>query len=161
MSTQIGRPRWATYNTPNQDRHKAKRRDRKARRALQELIDQAATLTAPPERNAMSQTRDDNYWSDDAMEARQEARRQLIARCGSPKPRQTAQRPPTEREERLAAGFIFSDRAEQVEASKAEHQARRRRADAELAGRERIHSSLRDRHGLDFADQWMDGGDAA
>ncbi|MEU2076864.1 hypothetical protein [Streptomyces sp. NPDC013489] len=158
MSTQIGRPRWATYNTPSRDRYKAKRSQRKAREDLQKLIEQAPT---PTERNAMTQNRADNYWSDEAMEARQEARRQLIQRCGNPTPRPATPRPLSEREERLAAGLIFADREDRIAENRATHAARRRRADAELAGRDRIHSALRDREGSDYADGWMNGGDAA
>jgi hypothetical protein len=92
------------------------------------------------------------------------AREEREGRAGQLPPAPPAPRRPrqlTEREERLAAGLVFSDRDDRIAESRAEHAARRRRADAELAGRDRIHRALRDREGSDYADQWMDGGDAA
>ncbi|MFG2330174.1 hypothetical protein ACGFMM_11170 [Streptomyces sp. NPDC048604] len=157
MTTDIRRSKWATFNTWAKDRRKAKRSTR-AHRELQQLLDQApAALAAAREKKTMS----DNYWSDEAMEARQEARRRLIARCGNPQPRQRAAKQPSEREQLLAAGFIFSDLEDRQADARAEHAARRRRADAELASRDALYDALRDSEGSDYADQWFGGGDAA
>lgn len=67
----------------------------------------------------------------------------------------------TERDERRAAGFIFSLRDEQIADAQAEHRLRRRRADQQVAERDHLWSVLRDSEGSDYADQWMNGGDAA
>ncbi|MDX3581995.1 hypothetical protein [Streptomyces europaeiscabiei] len=102
-------------------------------------------------------------WELDA-ERRQAARLALIQRCGNPTPRSKpvqAPEPRTEREQRLAAGLIFADREDHRAAAQAEDRARRRRADAEVAQRDHLWQALRDSEGIDYADEWMNGGDAA
>lgn len=92
------------------------------------------------------------------------AQEQRDGRTGDlpPRPPRTApRRPRTEREERLDAGFIFSDLADRQAEAKAEHAARRRRADQARQGNERLYNALRDDMGEDYADEWMNGGDAA
>ncbi len=49
----------------------------------------------------------------------------------------------------------FAERAERIEAARTAHGARRRRADAEVASRERLFAHLRDTRGLDYAEAWM------
>ncbi len=51
----------------------------------------------------------------------------------------------------------FAERAEQIEAARAAHGVRRRRADAEVASRERLFAHLRNVQGLDYAEAWMAG----
>ncbi|RSS50059.1 hypothetical protein [Streptomyces sp. WAC01280] len=97
------------------------------------------------------------YTSQLAREQREGREGQLPPAPPAPqRPRQL-----TEREERLAAGLVFADRDDRIAERRAEASARRRRADTELAGRDSIYRSLRNREGSDYADQWMDGGDAA
>lgn len=52
-------------------------------------------------------------------------------------------------------GMWFSRREERVADAEAEHRARRRRADAEVASRERVHASLSRTYGPGVADRWM------
>jgi len=174
------RPKWANYNTWDHTRRRSKSAHRKARRQLAELINNIpATLAAAQNR---SDTMTD-YWSEEDMEARQEARRATLSRSAeraqSPTgrwftqaamawmegreapptpPRTAAERGPlTEREQQLADGLIFSDHEDRQAAAAAEHRALRRIAEQEVTQRERLHNTLRDAHGLDYADEWLEG----
>ncbi len=49
----------------------------------------------------------------------------------------------------------FAERAERIEAGRLRHVARRKRADEEVASRERLFAHLRDTRGLDYAEAWM------
>ncbi|GAA3215573.1 hypothetical protein [Actinocorallia longicatena] len=49
----------------------------------------------------------------------------------------------------------FADRAERLEQQRQQAAARRRRADTEVAGRDRLFGSLRDLYGLDEAERMM------
>ncbi|MCX5586036.1 hypothetical protein [Streptomyces erythrochromogenes] len=145
MTTQPAhRFQWATYNTWGHDRRQARRASRKAWRDLAQLIQAVpAVLAAAHDR---SKAMNDYYWSDENAEARQEARRRLISRCGNPAPRQRAAEPPaepTEREELLAAGFAFSVREEDLAVARGEDWGRQRRAEQALASQQRIHDALR------------------
>jgi hypothetical protein len=151
---QCQRPQWATYNTWDRTRRRSKTARKKARRQLAELIDSiSATLAATQNRsNTMSQ------YDEQEAERRQQARRDLIARCGNPPRRERPARPRTERDDRLAAGLIFSDRQEAIEQAEGEHWGRRRRAEQELASHQRRHDSAR----RDWRKAWApDGDDAA
>lgn len=53
-------------------------------------------------------------------------------------------------------GMIFFSREQRRAENEAEHTARRRRADAEVAGRDRTYSRLRNNFGADYADGWME-----
>lgn len=64
-------------------------------------------------------------------------------------------REPTEREQLLAHGFIFSVRDQERADSAAEHRARRRRAEQETGQRDRVWQALRDTQGVDAADAWL------
>lgn len=163
MTTQLQRAKWTTFNTWAQDRRKAKRASQRAHRELQQLINKApaALAAAQNRRTPMTSRQDDAYWTPEAMEARQEARRALLARCGNPPRREKPVRVPSEREKRLAAGLVFSVAEEDAERADAEHRARRRQADAKVAERARLWQALRDSEGIDYADQWMNGDDAA
>nr|WTB31085.1 hypothetical protein OG781_17790 [Streptomyces sp. NBC_00830] len=158
MTTQ--RPRWATYNTWARTRRRSKSARRKARRELAELFTTATTVAATQNRsNTMS-----DYWSEEAMEARQDARRAAIMRCGTPAVRSKPQaqpKPPTEREQLLAAGFTYSVAQRDRQAADAEHRGLRRRADAEVTQRDSLHGKLRDLYGPDYADGWMNADGAA
>lgn len=101
-----------------------------------------------------------DWISEEESERRQEARRAALRRCGTPEARSKTPRepkPPTEREQRLAAGLIFSDRADRIAEAQAEDRARRRQADAEVAQRDHLWQALRNSGGIDYADEWMDG----
>ena len=54
-------------------------------------------------------------------------------------------------------GMHFAARAERRQLAERAHQARRREVEADVASKERLHRSLRNEHGLDYADQWMRG----
>lgn len=121
----------------------------------------------------------DNW--EEEMERRQEARRAALRRClehsksptgrwfsqaakawiegreaPPPPPRRPApQTAVTQEDELLADGFVFSVRDARQQEAEGEHRARRRRAEAERASRERLHSFLRDAYGLDYADRFM------
>ncbi|MEV8307857.1 hypothetical protein AB0P36_10960 [Streptomyces flavidovirens] len=100
----------------------------------------------------------DNWPTQEEMDRRQAERLALIKRCGPvPTRTRTAQeaKPPTEREQQLNAGLIFSDRDERQAAAEAEDRLRRRRADAEVAQRDHLWQSLRNGQGIDYADEWM------
>lgn len=156
MTTHTERLKWATFHTWSKDRRKAKRVSRRVHRELQQLLEQApAALAAAQNRKTMS----DNYWSEEAMEARQEARREAIRRCGPPARREKPARVPSEREQRIAAGLIFSDRDDQLAAIQAADRARRARADEAVTSRERLYNTLRDDMGEDWANDWMRGGE--
>lgn len=58
-------------------------------------------------------------------------------------------------------GFVFTERAEQIEQRRLEHWARQRRAAAARASDDRLYANLRRQFGSDEADAWMSGGDAA
>lgn len=126
-------------------------------------------------------------WDEEEAERRQEARRAALRRgaqhaqsplgrwaqaaakawmegreAPAPPPRTRDERQPlSEREKRLAAGLLFSVADDDQTEARAEDRARRRRADAEVAHREHLWQALRDSEGSDYADQWMNGGDAA
>ncbi|MFC4611158.1 hypothetical protein ACFO9E_25690 [Streptomyces maoxianensis] len=128
-----------------------------------------------------------DWISDEEAERRQEARRAALRRGAAhaqsplgrwayqsakayyegrevppPPPRTAAERgPATEREQRLADGFIFADRADRIAEAQAEHRARRQRADAEVQQQDHLWQILRDSQGSDYADAWMNGDDAA
>ncbi|MFJ6783742.1 hypothetical protein [Streptomyces yangpuensis] len=156
MTTQPLRPfQWAVYHTWADDRRRAQRASRKARRDLARLMQAApAAIAAAQNRSRhMTDHKDPDYWADteEAAEARQQARLRLLDRSLPLPPRPRAERPaepPTEREQRLAAGLIFSVRDEDLERSRAAHEARRHRAEQALASRQRLHdhgrTSMRD-----------------
>lgn len=105
---------------------------------------------------------------EDDMDRRQQARRDLLRsvptpgtsrlareqREGRPQPRPDAAPPEPEK-------VSFADYRERIRASRAEHEARRRRATAATASNERLFNTLRDNEGLDYAERWMSGGDDA
>lgn len=168
MTTELQRSKWATFNTWAKDRRKAKRVSRRAQRELQQLLNQAPAALEAAREKEKSMTRsweDDAYWTEEAMEARQQARIAAIKRCGTPAPRPRAQqapKQPTEREQLLAAGFTFTVAEQDRADAEAETRARRRRADEAVARRERIYKSLSNTLGPDEAEAWMrGGGDAA
>ncbi|MEJ8645286.1 hypothetical protein WKI68_36940 [Streptomyces sp. MS1.HAVA.3] len=136
--------RWATYNTWAADRRKAKRVSRKAYLDLIQLIQAApAAIAAAHDR---SKAMNEHYWSDENADARQEARRRLISRCGNPPRVQRAAKPAaerTDREQRLAAGSVFSVREEDLAVARGEDWGRQRRAEQALASQQRIHDALR------------------
>ncbi|MCX5607188.1 hypothetical protein OHB39_06270 [Streptomyces sp. NBC_00047] len=151
MSTQqVQRFRWATYNTWGNDRRKARRISRKAYLDLIQLIQAAPAALAAAHNRRL--TMNDHYWSDEAMEARQEARRQRISRCGNPPRAQREAKPPTEREELLAAGMYFSVREDDLSAAAADDRERQRRAEQELASQQRLYDQRRGDVNLAFLD---------
>lgn len=64
-------------------------------------------------------------------------------------------------EERFAQEFPFAARDRRREQAEAEHRARRRDVEAEVASRDRLYRSIRDTFGKDYADGYLGGGDAA
>lgn len=100
-------------------------------------------------------------WDEAEAERRQAARMAAIGRCG-PVPRRVKERkPPTEREQLLAAGLTYSVAEQDQAEAAAEDRRRRRQADAELGVKARLFKSLSDTLGPDKAEEWMNGGDAA
>lgn len=53
------------------------------------------------------------------------------------------------------ASDLFSQRANRIAEAQADHRARRRVAEAEVASRERLHARYRDAYGIDEADRLM------
>ncbi|WP_405436675.1 hypothetical protein OG373_06760 [Streptomyces avidinii] len=142
----LHRPQWAVYNTWPSQRAKGKRARRRAYRDLARLMRNApAAVAAAQDRSRnMTDRNDPNYWSEEAMEARQQARLRLLDRSMPLplRPRRDPE-PPTRRQELLAAGLVFTVQGEDQERARLEHRARRRRAERELAAQQRLHDHSR------------------
>lgn len=81
-----------------------------------------------------------------------EAMEKLIEKLGAPLPVRAAD---SYGSAAPSGEVSFADRAERIEALRLEQLARRRRADVGLAQRERLFRTLRDRHGPDYASEWL------
>ncbi|SDN81437.1 hypothetical protein [Streptomyces wuyuanensis] len=174
MTTHTQRLQWSTFNTWAKDRRKARRSTPKARRDLRRLLDQAPAALAAA-RN--KETTMDNYWDDDQAERRQAARLAILQTCrandattvrlarehreGRTGPLTWAPEAATPPQAPDDDGMWFLRREEQLAEARAEHAARKRRADAERQSSERLFNSLRDTMGADAAEEWMNGGDVA
>jgi hypothetical protein len=100
---------------------------------------------------------------DDGYEARRAERQARLADLQSRHSaviegsKRRAPRPLTPEQE-FAAKFPFAHRARQREMAAAEHWARRRKVEAEVAGQDRLYRSICNSHGRAYADELFAGG---
>ncbi|MGW2040495.1 hypothetical protein [Streptomyces virginiae] len=150
MTTQPLRPlQWAVYNTWARDRRRAQRRaTRKARRDLAQLMQAAPAAIAAAQNRSRNMTdhKHPDYWADteEAAEARQQARLRILERSLPlpPRPRPEPE-PPTRRQQLLASGLVFTVEDEDLEQARLAHEARRLRAEKALAAKQRLHDAGR------------------